>query len=850
MVTVITRTIGPSGRDYASFTLAEADVTNIGTSADLVANDEAIVFEADAGDYSENVTFSTGGALTCDATRNVTWTHATGAGHGGVFGAGANIVGAFTVQESYTVVDGLSISPVSNDAFIVSNAPVGIIAQNLCIETVTGEAVYMARAGTASEPAIVRNCNIYAPGSRRGFDLQSNGVGDAHYLIVNNTVNSGSQAFLIGLNSSDTLYVELYNNLAIGGRAWFQRTGYTLVLSGSNNFGPSTNPFPSSIAGSPDPITPLADTYDPGVAGDYALYESATGKLIDSPHNDVVGQGVGPSANSDVPTTDILGDPRSGATANPGAFEDLVVISPVLTPTGIASGEAFGSPTLTPGAVTVTATGIASVEAFGTATVQTGAVTVTATAIGSGEAFGTPSVSQGAGSAQSLSATGIASGEAFGSPEVQPGTATIAPPGIGSGVVFGVPNLLGQVGILPVQIFSAEAFGTPTLSGGAPQLLPSGIPTAEAFGSPTLSQGAAQLLPSGIPTAEAFGTPTLSGGTLQPPTVTTNQIVAPNGRLEADTISHTDQYTYVKLEKSGALTGGETISYHWYFKVDSGLAAGTGETITFSIKDSGGTVVEEINWTVAYDDATPTVALGSTTTAGSGYTTAALEYVAISNDWVRCSITLTDFGSTGQDVAVTHTGEPGATSAGTAYDVTLWGSEVTTLDRTPTANELRPVSGGIVDFDAYPAEHRSLFGSYTDLGDNQYRVGITLTDDTSSADYARIEHYQANSAETTHQIYLSSPSVDDIDLDLLADVLINPPKPGGPFFDIPLITHAVHELGNDGRVPTTVATFGYYAGHLGWWDTEGAVVEKEPQPYGGDKITVIVPPVRGNGSTP
>jgi len=563
-----------------------------------------------------------------------------------------------------------------------------------------------------------------------------------------------------------------------------------------------------------------------------------------------VGQGVGPSANSDVPTTDILGDPRSGATANPGAFEDLVVISPVLTPTGIASGEAFGSPTLTPGAVTVTATGIASVEAFGTATVQTGAVTVTATAIGSGEAFGTPSVSQGAGSAQSLSATGIASGEAFGSPEVQPGTATIAPPGIGSGVVFGVPNLLGQVGILPVQIFSAEAFGTPTLSGGAPQLLPSGIPTAEAFGSPTLSQGAAQLLPSGIPTAEAFGTPTLSGGTLQPPTVTTNQIVAPNGRLEADTISHTDQYTYVKLEKSGALTGGETISYHWYFKVDSGLAAGTGETITFSIKDSGGTVVEEINWTVAYDDATPTVALGSTTTAGSGYTTAALEYVAISNDWVRCSITLTDFGSTGQDVAVTHTGEPGATSAGTAYDVTLWGSEVTTLDRTPTANELRPVSGGIVDFDAYPAEHRSLFGSYTDLGDNQYRVGITLTDDTSSADYARIEHYQANSAETTHQIYLSSPSVDDIDLDLLADVLINPPKPGGPFFDIPLITHAVHELGNDGRVPTTVATFGYYAGHLGWWDTEGAVVEKEPQPYGGDKITVIVPPVRGNGSTP
>jgi len=431
----------------------------------------------------------------------------------------------------------------------------------------------------------------------------------------------------------------------------------TKVITGSNNFGGSISPFPVALQGSPYPITATTNT-SPG-AGDWAIYEAATGRLYHVPDNDVWDQGVGPASNSDVPTTDILGAARSGSTANPGAFE-----------------------------------------------------------------------------------TGV------------------------------------------------------------------------------------------------------------PPTVTTNQLVAPNGRLEADTISHIDQYTYVTLEKSGALSGGETVSYHWYFKVDSTLAAGAGETVTFSMKDLGGVVIEEINWAVAYDDATPTVALGSTTTAGSGYTVSALAYAAVSNDWVRCSITLTDHSSRGRDVVVTHTSMMGAASAGTIYGVTIWGSEVTTLDRTPTANELRPVSGGIVDFDAYPAEHRSLFGSYTDLGDNQYRVGITLTDDTSSADYARIEHYQANSAETTHQIYLNSPSVDDIDLDLLAAVLINPPKPGAPFFDIPLITHAVHELGNDGRVPTTVATFGYYAGHLGWWDTEGAVVEKEPQPYGGDKITVIVPPVRGNGSTP
>jgi hypothetical protein len=220
-----------------------------------------------------------------------------------------------------------------------------------------------------------------------------------------------------------------------------------------------------------------------------------------------------------------------------------------------------------------------------------------------------------------------------------------------------------------------------------------------------------------------------TGTAPQDVTVTTNQLVAPNGRLEADTITHTQgDNTYHYDTAASVLSGGETVSYHWYFKVDSTLAAGAGETVQFSIKNSGGTVIEQINWAVAYDDATPTVALGSTTTAGSGYTTDALEYVAISNDWVRCSITLTDFGSTGQDVEVYHYGLDGATSAGATYDVTLWGSEITTIDRTPTATDLRPISGGIVDYDAYPAEHRSLFASYEDAGDNWYKVTMNLTE--------------------------------------------------------------------------------------------------------------------------
>ena len=91
------------------------------------------------------------------------------------------------------------------------------------------------------------------------------------------------------------------------------------TITGSNNFGGSTNPFPAAIQGSPYPITPTTDT-SPG-AGDWAIYQASNGQLYNIVANDVWQQGVGPTANSDVPATDILGYARYGATANPGAFE-------------------------------------------------------------------------------------------------------------------------------------------------------------------------------------------------------------------------------------------------------------------------------------------------------------------------------------------------------------------------------------------------------------------------------------------------------------------------------------------------------------------------------------------------
>jgi len=130
---------------------------------------------------------------------------------------------------------------------------------------------------------------------------------------------------------------EFVNCLALSSSTF--STSGTVTTTGSNNFGGATNPFPAALQGSPYPITATTDT-SPGV-GDFAIYVAETGQLVDSDENDVIYQGVGPSANSDVPTTGISGGARYGTTAHPGAFATLFgsPASSPLTSSGFNSAE-------------------------------------------------------------------------------------------------------------------------------------------------------------------------------------------------------------------------------------------------------------------------------------------------------------------------------------------------------------------------------------------------------------------------------------------------------------------------------------------------------------------------------
>lgn len=145
---------------------------------------------------------------------------------------------------------------------------------------------------------------------------------------------------------------------------------------------------------------------------------------------------------------------------------------------------AIPMPYLVPGAGggNITPSGIASLEAFGSATITTGAVSITPNGIGSLEAFGSTTLA----TSYDISVTGIASEEAFGSMTVAPGAVTINCTGIASAEAFGAASLLEALILQATGIASAEAFGSTTISVGETVITITGIPSAEAFGTVVL----------------------------------------------------------------------------------------------------------------------------------------------------------------------------------------------------------------------------------------------------------------------------------------------------------------------------------------------------------------------------
>ena len=315
MVTVITKTIGPTGRDYTTFALAEADTSTIGTSADLVANDEAIVFQADPTTFTASATlYLANPSLVTDATRNVTYTAASGRPVYTYTGTGQGV----SIYDPYTRWSGIDVLGASagkamqiraNSGYgsnqagtVIENATITAATTAVdCGKFATGHAL-----GTSTEPITLRNLVTKSRVAVSQFISGTGHTAGAHCLVVNCTHLGGSapnQAWnwaLYGGMPDASFKIINCANLAQDTSNDANITGGGVDVSGStNNIGNAAGSnssfhFANIGGGIGAQYTPTTSFSTPLGAGDYSGFMGATGALAEKPGNDVWQQGVGP----------------------------------------------------------------------------------------------------------------------------------------------------------------------------------------------------------------------------------------------------------------------------------------------------------------------------------------------------------------------------------------------------------------------------------------------------------------------------------------------------------------------------------------------------------------------------
>ena len=155
-----------------------------------------------------------------------------------------------------------------------------------------------------------------------------------------------------------------------------------------------------------------------------------------------------------------------------------------LTPSGIASTEAIGSPVMTPGTVTLTPTGVAAANGYGAAVIVLGTATI--------------------------SPTGTAAVDAYGTATIAVGAVTITPGGLATDEALGTSLL--ALAVTPSGITTAGGYGSATVTPGGVLVTPTGISATDAYGSTTVTVGTVTLLPAGIASSEVHGNHTLQAG--------------------------------------------------------------------------------------------------------------------------------------------------------------------------------------------------------------------------------------------------------------------------------------------------------------------------------------------------
>lgn len=322
MTTTITKIVGAeTGDDY---TTIQAAIDAVPT--DLVSADEAHVIQVRKDAYREYVHIP---AMTSDATRYLTLTCVPGDEHKMAISGGVSVrpfydsqpsdYGVITIEDEFAVVENLEVSESlsgsssNHDIVVWKDTAAGgdNRAKNILVHDAVG--AYPFRGNNRSTGVTFENCVAL-----RYTDQPASGVGSDSTFV--NCTFVRSFEFIAtswdGIESAKAINCLCINHGGITNHADF----FNLAAGSSNNLSADTS---GDVQ-----VTDLA-----------TLFRTFTDAVTDTGMDlhlksgaAAIGAGVGPGSDSSVPTKDIDGDTRSGATTDIGA--DLYVASAAPTFTG------------------------------------------------------------------------------------------------------------------------------------------------------------------------------------------------------------------------------------------------------------------------------------------------------------------------------------------------------------------------------------------------------------------------------------------------------------------------------------------------------------------------------------
>jgi hypothetical protein len=322
--------------DYTSLAAAIAGETGASpkcvTSADLVANDEQLTIECRASSGAADTTPVTISGFTTSADCYVKIYVPPEHRHNGKYDdqkyrieANASYVGIIDPAIAYLKINGLqgrnTYSGSGTGYFIskVTARPAGFLIIENCLSSPgfsTSRGGININEVSANDYISIKNTIIYGCTGIycSGIHVRGGPSKVVYDLEIYNCVAHGSleRRYAVEVERIDTGgSVSIKNVVATGAST---ADFYLLDVSGTEAY--SNNASSDSTALGDDSLINQieADLFSDPSAGDFSLVSNSP--LIDA--------GIGPALDSNVPTTDIVGNPRSGNTCSIGAFEYVV----------------------------------------------------------------------------------------------------------------------------------------------------------------------------------------------------------------------------------------------------------------------------------------------------------------------------------------------------------------------------------------------------------------------------------------------------------------------------------------------------------------------------------------------